>query len=62
MILEQLIKDESSGKLHRYNIRVPLEWISLDIYGPLLRSFNGNKYILVMDYFTKFPEAFPVLL
>ena len=34
----------------------------MDIVGPLKRSEKGNKYILVlMDYATKWPEAFPLL-
>ena len=33
----------------------------MDIIGPLLRSNNGNKYILtICDYATRYPEALPI--
>ena len=42
-------------------IKEPLGHIAMDIVGPLKRSKKGNKYILVlMDYATKWPEAFPL--
>ena len=42
-------------------IKEPLGRIAMDIVGPLKRSKKGNKYILVlMDYATKWPEAFPL--
>src|SRR5947208_1038654 len=32
--------------------------IGIDVKGPLPRTSNGNRYIIVaMDYFTKWPEA-----
>ncbi|GFU00569.1 retrovirus-related Pol polyprotein from transposon 412 [Trichonephila clavipes] len=32
-----------------------------DILGPLPRTASGNKYLLVvMDYFTKWPEVYPI--
>ncbi|GFV27486.1 retrovirus-related Pol polyprotein from transposon 412 [Trichonephila clavipes] len=35
--------------------------MAFDILGPLPRSSNGNNNILVvMDYFTKWPEAYPI--
>ena len=37
----------------------PLERVAMDILGPLPPTRQGNRYILViMDYFTKWPEAF----
>ena len=37
----------------------PMETIACDIMGPLTQTDNGNVYILViMDYFTKWVEAF----
>ena len=33
----------------------------MDVFGPLKRTKRGNKYVLViMDYATKWPEAFPL--
>ncbi|GFY27539.1 hypothetical protein TNCV_2071571 [Trichonephila clavipes] len=53
-------KIHSRGKLHRYNVGAPFERIAFDILGPLPRT-SGNKYLLVvMDYFTKWPEVYPI--
>ncbi|GFW45982.1 retrovirus-related Pol polyprotein from transposon 412 [Trichonephila clavipes] len=50
----------AEGKLHRYNVGAPFERI-FDILGPLPRTASGNKYLLVvMDYFTKWPEVYPI--
>lgn len=39
----------------------PLERVAMDIMGPLPVSEKGNRYVLViMDYFTKWAEAFPI--
>jgi transposase InsO family protein len=44
-----------------YNVGAPFERIAIDIMGPLPRPDSGNRYILVvMDYFTKWPEAYPL--
>ncbi|GFX74189.1 retrovirus-related Pol polyprotein from transposon 412 [Trichonephila clavipes] len=54
-------KIRSRGKLHRYNVGAPFERIAFDILGPLPRTVSGNKYLLVvMDYFTKWPEVYPI--
>ena len=38
-----------------------MERVAVDIAGPLPTSSSGNRYIVVaMDYFTKWPEAYPV--
>ena len=40
-------------------IREPFTRIAMDVVGPLKRTKRGNKYVLVvMDYATKWPEAF----
>ena len=40
-----------------------MECIALDILGPLPLSESGNQYLLIVaDYFTKWPEAFPLVL
>ena len=42
-------------------VGVPLQRVAMDIMGPLPVSERGNRYVLVvMDYFTKWAEAFPL--
>ncbi|XP_062421516.1 uncharacterized protein LOC134132872 [Pungitius pungitius] len=42
-------------------IDTPFSRLGMDIVGPLEKSKNGNRYILVIcDYATKYPEAFPL--
>uniref|UniRef100_A0A8C7WTQ9 Gypsy retrotransposon integrase-like protein 1 n=1 Tax=Oryzias sinensis TaxID=183150 RepID=A0A8C7WTQ9_9TELE len=42
-------------------ISTPFRRIAMDIVGPLPKSSSGHKYILVVcDYATRFPEAFPL--
>ncbi|KAK7912922.1 hypothetical protein WMY93_013133 [Mugilogobius chulae] len=42
-------------------ISTPFRRIAMDIVGPLVRSSGGYEYILVVsDYATRFPEAFPL--
>ncbi|XP_055022408.1 protein NYNRIN-like isoform X2 [Boleophthalmus pectinirostris] len=42
-------------------ISTPFRRIAMDIVGPLVRSSGGHQYILVLcDYATRFPEAFPL--
>ena len=39
----------------------PFQRIAMDIVGPLLRSRQGHRYILIIcDYATRYPEAFPL--
>lgn len=39
----------------------PFERVGIDILGPLPRTERNNQYVLVvMDYFTKWPEALPI--
>ncbi|GFV69214.1 retrovirus-related Pol polyprotein from transposon 412 [Trichonephila clavipes] len=46
------------GRLQLYNVGAPFERIAFDILGPLPRSSDGkNNILVVMDYFTKWPEA-----
>ena len=41
---------------------MPLERMAVDIVGPLPRTKNDNLYIVaIVDYFTKWAEAFPIL-
>ena len=36
----------------------PLERISMDVFGPLARTKSGNNTLVLMDYSTKWPDAF----
>src|SRR5881227_655600 len=46
------------GNLHPIKVGEPFERIGIDFVGPLERTKNGNKYILVVtDYLTKWPEV-----
>ncbi|GFX12686.1 retrovirus-related Pol polyprotein from transposon 412 [Trichonephila clavipes] len=52
-------RKRTRGRLQLYNVGVPFERIAFDILGPHPRSSYGNNNILVvMDYFTKWPEAY----
>lgn len=45
----------------QYTVGLPMERIALHILGPLPLSDNGNRYLLIVaDYFTKWPEAYPL--
>ena len=47
--------------LKLYNAGSPMERVAVDVLGPLPRTDAGNQYILIaQDYFTKWPEAFPI--
>ena len=44
-----------------FDVGAPFERIALDILGPLPRTKQGNKYLLVIgDYFSKWLEAIPL--
>ena len=44
-----------------YNIRAPMERITIDVMGPLLATDRHNKYILfISNYFTKWTESYPM--
>ncbi|GFX20850.1 retrovirus-related Pol polyprotein from transposon 412 [Trichonephila clavipes] len=48
-------------RLQLYNVGAPFERIAFDILGPLPRSSDDNNSILVvLDYFSKWPEAYPI--
>ena len=45
--------------MKQYNVGYPGERVAIDVLGPLPESSSGNRYLLVlMDYFTKWPEAY----
>ncbi|GFU35237.1 retrovirus-related Pol polyprotein from transposon 412 [Trichonephila clavipes] len=48
-------------RLQLYNVRAPFERIAIDNLGPLPRSSDcNNNNLVVMDYFTKWPEPYPI--
>ncbi|GFV91645.1 retrovirus-related Pol polyprotein from transposon 412 [Trichonephila clavipes] len=54
-------RKRTRGRLQLYNVGAFFERITFDILGPLPRSSEGNNNILVvMNYFTKWPEAYPI--
>ena len=55
------IGERKRAPLQNYVVGVPFERVAIDVMGPLPRSAAGNKFIVVVvDYFTKWPEAFAV--
>ncbi|GBM51209.1 hypothetical protein AVEN_85928-1 [Araneus ventricosus] len=51
-------KTRTKGRLQRYNVGAPSERMALDILGTFSLTKKVNRYVLVlMDYFTKWPEA-----
>ncbi|CAK1600364.1 unnamed protein product [Parnassius mnemosyne] len=54
-------QNRSRGVLKLNNVGAPWERIAIDIAGPFPESESGNKYFMVvMDYFTKWPEVFAI--
>ncbi|GBL92957.1 hypothetical protein AVEN_54607-1 [Araneus ventricosus] len=54
-------KTRTKGRLQRYNVGALFDRMALDILGPFPVTTKGNRYVLVlMDYFTKWPEAIPI--
>ncbi|GFV21371.1 retrovirus-related Pol polyprotein from transposon 412 [Trichonephila clavipes] len=52
-------RKRTRGRLQLFNVGSPFERIAFGILGPHLRSSDDNNNILVvMDYFTKWPEAY----
>jgi hypothetical protein len=46
--------------MKQYIVDAPWERRAIDILGPLPRSEDGNRYLMVVeDYFTKWTEAIP---
>ncbi len=55
------LPDKNIGHMGTIEASEPLEIIGADILGPLPRTVNGNRYILVMtDHFTKYVEIAPL--
>ncbi|GFU21230.1 retrovirus-related Pol polyprotein from transposon 412 [Trichonephila clavipes] len=54
-------RKRTRGRLQLYNVGAPFERRAVEILGSLPRSSGGNNNILVvMEYFTKWPEAYPI--
>ena len=54
-------KPKTQQQLHPIAVHAPFYQIGIDFVGPLPRTLNGNRYIIVaIDYLTKWPEARPV--
>ena len=51
-------KSQGKNELHPIQVKAPFYQIGIDIVGPLPKTSKGNKFIVVVvDYFTKWPEA-----
>ena len=47
--------------LQVYQVGAPMERVAVDILGPFPQTVRGNRFVCVaMDYFTKWPEAYPL--
>ena len=52
---------QGRAPLQLYLSGAPMERVGVDITGPFPVTSSGNRFILVaMDYFTKWPEAYPL--
>lgn len=52
-------QDQSRAPLQQYPVGAPMDRVAVDVLGPLPRTTQGNRYVLVaIDYFTKWPEAY----
>ena len=55
------LKRREKAPLQIYQVGSPMERIAVDVLGPLPKTRNGNKYLLIcMDYFTKWPKGNPI--
>ena len=54
-------KRREKAQLQIYQVGSPMERIAIDVLGPLPKTDDDNKYLLMcMDYFTKWPEVYPI--
>ncbi|CAB0009032.1 unnamed protein product, partial [Nesidiocoris tenuis] len=52
---------QKKAPLQTYVTGASMDRVAIDILGPFPKTERGNRFIVVtMDYFTKWPEAFPV--
>lgn len=58
---EKIPPRKYKAPLKAFNVGAPFERIALDILGPLPRTKQGNKSLLVIgDYFSKWLDAIPL--
>uniref|UniRef100_A0A672I094 Gypsy retrotransposon integrase-like protein 1 n=1 Tax=Salarias fasciatus TaxID=181472 RepID=A0A672I094_SALFA len=51
----------SQAPLQQFPVGCPMDRVGIDITGPYPLSDDGNRYVLsVIDYFTKWPEAYAI--
>ncbi|GFW62295.1 retrovirus-related Pol polyprotein from transposon 412 [Trichonephila clavipes] len=54
-------RKRTTGRLQLYDVGAPFERTAFDILHPLPRSSNGNhSNLVVIDYFTKWLEAYSI--
>lgn len=47
--------------MHGFQVKQPFELVGMDLIGKLALTDNGNQYIcVVIDYMTKWPQAYPL--
>jgi hypothetical protein len=54
-------RTRNRDQMHQFNGGAPFERIAIDVAGSFPWSDQGNRYLLiVMDYFTRWPEAYAI--
>ncbi|GFV25099.1 retrovirus-related Pol polyprotein from transposon 412 [Trichonephila clavipes] len=53
-------KKPTRGRQQLYNVGAPFDRIAFAILGSLPRSSDDKNILVAMDYFTKWPEAYPI--
>lgn len=49
------------GPMKQYLVGAPMERVAIDILGPLPKTVDDNRYLLVLtDYFSRWAEAYPL--
>lgn len=52
---------KNTANLKLFSSRVPLELVAIDIFGPLLTTQRGNKFVLVInELFSKLVQTVPL--
>ena len=60
-VLRNKVLRKIVAPLKTVNVGTPMEWIAIDVLGPLPMTEAGSKYIIIIaDYFTKWVEVFPL--